>query len=59
MAVGIGFRPLTLRLAHARFSIVELVAGGNALVDPRHWPWSTYAFYQRRGQILIEVDPVE
>ena len=27
--------------------------------DPRHWPWSSYAFYQQRGEILIEVDPVE
>lgn len=29
------------------------------VVDPRQWPWSSYAFYQRRGEILIEVDPVE
>jgi putative transposase len=27
--------------------------------DPTHWPWSSYAFYQRRGEVLIEVDPVE
>jgi putative transposase len=27
--------------------------------DPRNWPWSSYAFYQRRGEILIEVDPVD
>ena len=27
--------------------------------DPRYWPWSSYAFYQRRGEILVEVDPVE
>ncbi len=27
--------------------------------DPQHCPWSSYAFYQRRGEVLIEVDPVE
>jgi putative transposase len=27
--------------------------------DPTHWLWSSYAFYQRRGEVLIEVDPVE
>jgi REP element-mobilizing transposase RayT len=25
--------------------------------DPKHWPWSSYAFYQQRGEVLIEVDP--
>ena len=27
--------------------------------DPKHWPWSSYAFYQRRGEVLIEVELVE
>ena len=27
--------------------------------DPKHWPWSSYPFYQRRGEVLIAVDPVE
>lgn len=27
--------------------------------DPKHWPWSSYAFYQSRGEVLIDVDPVE
>ncbi|MGH9739291.1 MAG: REP-associated tyrosine transposase, partial [Candidatus Acidiferrales bacterium] len=27
--------------------------------DPRHWPWSSYAFYQRHGEILIEIDSVD
>ncbi len=27
--------------------------------DPKHWPWSSYAFYQQRGEVLIDVDPVE
>ena len=27
--------------------------------DPKHWPWSSYAFYQQRGEVLIEVDPAE
>jgi len=26
--------------------------------DPKHWPWSSYAFYQQRGEVLIDVDPV-
>ena len=26
--------------------------------DPKHWPWSSYAFYQQRGEILINIDPV-
>jgi REP element-mobilizing transposase RayT len=27
--------------------------------DADLWPWSSYAFYQRRGEVLIEVGPVE
>ena len=27
--------------------------------DPKHWPWSSYAFYQQRGKVLIVVDPVQ
>jgi len=27
--------------------------------DPKHWPWSSYAFYQQRGEVLIRVDPVD
>ena len=27
--------------------------------DPKDWPWSSYAFYQGRGEILIEIDPVD
>jgi REP-associated tyrosine transposase len=27
--------------------------------DPRHWPWSSYAFYQQRGEVLIEIDRVD
>ncbi len=27
--------------------------------DPKDWPWSSYAFYQRRGEILIGIDPVD
>ena len=26
--------------------------------DPKDWPWSSYAFYQGRGEILVEIDPV-
>lgn len=26
--------------------------------DPKHWPWSSYAFYQQRVEVLIDVDPV-
>ncbi len=30
------------------------------LVDnPRDWPWSSFAFYQGRGNILMGMDPVE
>jgi len=25
--------------------------------DPKDWPWSSYAFYQGRGEILIEANP--
>ena len=25
--------------------------------DPKDWPWSSYAFYQRRGEVLIDLDP--
>ncbi len=27
--------------------------------NPQDWPWSSYAFYQGRGEVLIEIDPVE
>ena len=37
--------------------------------DPRHWPLppqragdpdcSSYAFYQQRGEVLIEIDPAD
>lgn len=27
--------------------------------DPRQWPWSSYAFYRQRGEVLIEIDPVD
>ncbi len=27
--------------------------------DVKDWPWSNYAFCQQRGEILIEVDPVD
>jgi len=27
--------------------------------DPKHWPWSSYAFYQQRGEVLIEIDAVD
>jgi putative transposase len=27
--------------------------------DPKHWPWSSYALYQQRGEVLIEIDPVD
>ena len=29
------------------------------VTDPKHWPWSSYAFYQRRGDVLIRIDPVD
>lgn len=29
------------------------------VTEPKHWPWSSYAFYQRRGQVLIRIDPVD
>jgi putative transposase len=27
--------------------------------NPKDWPWSSYAFYQGKGEIWIPVDPVE
>jgi REP-associated tyrosine transposase len=27
--------------------------------DAKDWPWSSYAFYQQLGEILIEIDPVD
>ncbi|HLJ40964.1 MAG TPA: transposase [Candidatus Acidoferrales bacterium] len=27
--------------------------------DPQDWPWSSYAFYQGRGEVLIEIDPAD
>jgi len=27
--------------------------------DPKHWPWSSYAFYQQRGEVLIGIDAVD
>jgi len=27
--------------------------------NPGEWPWSSYAFYQQRGELLIQVDPVD
>jgi putative transposase len=27
--------------------------------DPKHRPWSSYALYQQRGEVLIEIDPVD
>ncbi len=29
------------------------------VTDPKEWPWSSYAFYQGRGEILIGIDPVD
>jgi putative transposase len=29
------------------------------VAHPKDWPWSSYAFYERRGEILIGMDPVE
>ena len=29
------------------------------VVHPKDWPWSSYAFYQRKGQILISMDGPE
>ena len=26
--------------------------------NPQDWPWISYAFYQGRGEVLIEIDPV-
>jgi putative transposase len=27
--------------------------------DPKDWRWSSYFFYQGRGAVLVEMDPVE
>ena len=27
--------------------------------NPRDWPWSSFAFYQGRGEVLLGIDPVE
>lgn len=27
--------------------------------DPKDWPWSSYSFYQGRGDVLIPIDPLE
>ena len=27
--------------------------------NPMDWPWSSYAFYQGCGEVLIEIDPAE
>ncbi|MHB8541988.1 MAG: hypothetical protein ACYDCD_13775, partial [Candidatus Acidiferrales bacterium] len=27
--------------------------------DPKDWAWSSYAFYQGRGEVMIEIDPVD
>ncbi len=27
--------------------------------DPGNWPWSSCAFYQGRGEVLIKIDPVD
>lgn len=27
--------------------------------DPKDWHWSSYSFYQGRGAVLVEMDPVE
>jgi REP-associated tyrosine transposase len=27
--------------------------------DLKDWPWSSYAFYQQRGEVLIEIDTVD
>jgi putative transposase len=29
------------------------------VAHPKDWPWSSYAFYERRGEILIRMDPVD
>lgn len=26
--------------------------------DPKNWPWSSYAYYQQRGEALVPIDPV-
>jgi len=27
--------------------------------NPKDWPWSSFAFYQGKGEILIGIDPAE
>jgi putative transposase len=27
--------------------------------DPKDWRWSSYSFYQGRGAVLVEIDPLE
>ena len=27
--------------------------------DPKDWSWSSYSFYQGRGAVLVEMDPVD
>jgi hypothetical protein len=27
--------------------------------DPKDWRWSSYSFYQGRGAVLVEMDPVD
>jgi hypothetical protein len=41
------------KLAYMHANPVKLVQ------DPKDWPWSSYAFYQDRGEILVEIDPVD
>jgi putative transposase len=29
------------------------------VAHPEDWPWSSYAFYAERGEILVGIDPVD
>ncbi len=29
------------------------------VAHPKDWPWSSYAFYAERGEILVNLDPVD
>jgi len=29
------------------------------VAHPKDWPWSSYAFYAERGDILARIDPVD
>lgn len=29
------------------------------VADASHWPWSSYPFYQRSGEVLIPIDPID